>query len=543
MLIYLIKKFRFLLLIAAMSSVISGVCGVLLLTLINQALTASSVERESLIWSFAFTALGLLLSGICSTIIFERLRQAAHADLRRYISSRVMATEYAQLERIGSAKVQSALSEHSVNVAEFFVSFPAILTNGVIVIGCLLYLAVLSWKVFLMALVVLGIGSLGYHLAHLKAIHHLDDASKEQDRLFAHFRALVDGAKELRLHRSKRQEFSENVLNASIDHVRDKRIRGMSIFMLATNWGNFLIYAFIGLTLFLLVGDTVGRDKVVTGFALVFVYMITPLEMLLVSIPRANLAQVSANRIDEATREMTVTNHSGDFQGLNAQPFQSLVLKQLVHRYYHERSDDFFSLGPINLSFEPGQVTFLVGGNGSGKTTLAKLLVGLYTPESGEIFLNGQRVVDTNRDDYRQIFSTVFFDFYLFEQLLDSANKDLDEQGNALLDKLNLQNKVQVIDGAFSTQNLSQGQRKRLALVVASLEDRPFMVFDEWAADQDPSFKEVFYHEILPQLRDSGKTVLVISHDDRYFDLADRLIKMENGKIVIHEKQESAIFA
>ena len=109
--------------------------------------------------------------------------------------------------------------------------------------------------------------------------------------------------------------------------------------------------------------------------------------------------------------------------------------------------------------------------------------------------------------------------------------KDLDQRGNELLAKLHLQNKVKVQDGAFTTLTLSQGQRKRLALVVAYLENRPFLVFDEWAADQDPVFKEIFYHELLPELRAMGKTILVISHDDRYFHLADRLIRMENGRL------------
>jgi putative ATP-binding cassette transporter len=89
-----------------------------------------------------------------------------------------------------------------------------------------------------------------------------------------------------------------------------------------------------------------------------------------------------------------------------------------------------------------------------------------------------------------------------------------------------------VREGAFSTLALSQGQRKRLALLTAYLEDRPIYLFDEWAADQDPQFKEIFYHHLLPELRARNKTVLVITHDDRYYDVADRLIKLDYGKLV-----------
>ena len=199
-----------------------------------------------------------------------------------------------------------------------------------------------------------------------------------------------------------------------------------------------------------------------------------------------------------------------------------------------------FKLGPLDIEFYPGSVTFLVGGNGSGKTTLAKLLVGLYAPESGEVILDGEPVSDRNRDRYRQCFSAIFSDFHLFESLLAIQRSDLDEAGNRLLQRLHLQHKVKGSNGAFTTRALSQGQRKRLALVVACLEQRPFLVLDEWAADQDPLFKEVFYRELLPELKAQGKAVLVISHDDRYFHLGDRLLKLEEGRLLTSDKRSAA---
>lgn len=542
MLYYLIRQSRKLLVAAALASVVSGVCSVLLLTQINAALTAaSSEEQAALAWRFAAFAVATMLSQMVASVLFERLNQRAHADLRRFISERVITADYRRLEEIGGPKVQSALSEHSTRVAEFFVSFPTILVNAIIVSGCLIYMAWLSWEVFLAAVLVIGLGSLGYHLAHLRAIRHLDVASREQDRLFGHFRSLVEGAKELRLHAAKRRRFSDDVLGGSIETVRRERAFGMSLFMVSSAWGNFLLYGFIGLTLFALVGDVPDRASILTGFALVFVYIVGPLENLLIALPRANLAKVSGARIDEITEQL-------EQAGSDAAPgavsvLERLALRGVCHRYYHEGVDDLFTLGPIDLDFLPGQVTYLVGGNGSGKTSLAKLLAGLYRPEQGDILLNGVPVDDASRDGYRQTFSAIFSDFHLFEHMLDAASAEQDGQGNALLEKLHLQHKVQVRGGAFTTRALSQGQRKRLALVVAYLEDRPFLLFDEWAADQDPVFKEVFYRELLPELRARGKAVLVISHDDRYFHLADRLIRMENGQIVAVETPAGRLMA
>jgi putative pyoverdin transport system ATP-binding/permease protein len=203
----------------------------------------------------------------------------------------------------------------------------------------------------------------------------------------------------------------------------------------------------------------------------------------------------------------------------------------VTHRYYREEEEGSFHLGPIELSFTPGELVFLIGGNGSGKTTLALLLLGLYAPESGTIRLDGVPIDEINRENYRQLFSAVFSDYHLFDTLFGLNRTGLDVQAREYLDRLQLRGKVQIKDGEFSTQSLSQGQRKRLALLTAYLEDRPFYVFDEWAADQDPVFRRVFYEELLPDLKARGKTALVITHDDQYFSIADRCLRMDLGKI------------
>lgn len=532
---YLLQKSRNLFIAAAFFSVLAGLANVSLIAQINHAInTPWGPAFQALAWPFAGTAVLILLLQSASHILFERLGQNAEAHLKHYICRKVMLTDYRQLESLGGPRIQSALTEHCEKVKRFFVVMPQAMVNAITVLGCLAYLSWLSWQVFLLAVLVIGLGMVGYHLVHLRAIRHINTAAEEQDRLHGLFRALVDGAKELRLNLAKAGHFEAAQLHPSIDVVRRERITGMSIFYLSTFWGSFLIFGFIGLVLFALIGDVPERGKVITGFALVFVYMMTPLEALLLVLPEFNLAKVSARHIDEISGELQASEQ----QALPAmsQAFGSLQLKQLCHRYYNEAADEMFAMGPVNLSVQAGELVYLVGGNGSGKTTLAKLLTGLYQAESGQIILNGQNVSHAQLGAYRQLFASVFSDFHLFDTLL--AGEDIDQQGNALLTRLQLQHKVQVKNGAFTTRALSQGQRKRLALVAAYLEDRPFYVFDEWAADQDPTFKDVFYRELLPELKARGKTVLVITHDDRYFDLADRVIYLEQGQIIREQSRK-----
>jgi putative ATP-binding cassette transporter len=211
--------------------------------------------------------------------------------------------------------------------------------------------------------------------------------------------------------------------------------------------------------------------------------------------------------------------------------WRRLELQEVTHKYYREKENGNFSLGPINLVFQRGELVFIVGGNGSGKTTLIKLLTGLYAPEEGTIHLDSHNITDETRESYRQYFSAVFADFYLFPELLGLSKANLDTRARAYIAQLELDGKVELLDHKLSTTELSFGQRKRLALLTAFLEDRYIYVFDEWSAGQDPYFKEVFYYHLVPELKARGKTVVVVSHDDRYYHVADSIIKLENGQV------------
>jgi putative ATP-binding cassette transporter len=263
----------------------------------------------------------------------------------------------------------------------------------------------------------------------------------------------------------------------------------------------------------------------------VLLFIISPLETILNMMPVMGRARVSSDQLDSMGRMLPEPEAGRTAIAAPERAWREIELRDVVHEFHSEQDEHGFTLGPINLRFEPGEIVFIVGGNGSGKTTLAKLLVGLYTPESGALLLDGVPVTEHNVEQYRQLFSTVFSDFYLFESLLGLEHADLDARAQEYLAMLRLEEKVKVLDGAFSTTKLSQGQRKRLALLTAYLEDRPVYLFDEWSADQEPLFREVFYHHILPALRKKSKTVIVITHDDRYFDLADRLIQLEYGRV------------
>ncbi|WP_334684918.1 ATP-binding cassette domain-containing protein [Psychrobacter sp. PL19] len=146
---------------------------------------------------------------------------------------------------------------------------------------------------------------------------------------------------------------------------------------------------------------------------------------------------------------------------------------------------------------------------------------------------------EANNVDYRQLFSAIFSDQHLFKQLVGSQGNDPDMSlVTAWLHKLNLQDKVSVTDDRLSTDKLSQGQRKRLAMLTSVAEQKDILLLDEWAADQDPAFRRVFYQTLIPELKSMGKTLFIISHDDGYFEHADRLLLMKEGKLIELNEEE-----
>lgn len=315
--------------------------------------------------------------------------------------------------------------------------------------------------------------------------------------------------------------------------MRRHNIAGTKIYTAAASWGQVLVFVVIGVVLFALPMMKEVTTQTLTGYTIILLYMMTPLQVIMNTVPNLSRASVSLKKVEELGLSLVEKGTEGELKRpLDTAPaWNSLELVGVTHNYYREEEKSSFTLGPINIRLTPGELVFLVGGNGSGKTTLAKLLTGLYIPEAGEVQLNGEAITDENRENYRQYFSMVFSDFHLFESLWGLESPKIDEQAREYLRQFQLDHKVEIKDGALSTTDLSQGQRKRLALLTAYLEDRPIYVFDEWAADQDPLFKQIFYYQLLQDLKARGKTVVVISHDDRYYDVADRIIKLEYGLV------------
>jgi putative pyoverdin transport system ATP-binding/permease protein len=516
---------------AIAGSFLSGIGNIGLLSLINATLTGSKSIIGVSVAKYAILCVLLTVVKMLSDLALIRMGQDTVFHLRMQLARQMLSAPVRKLEELGTPKLMASLTDDVYRIANLMTFIPAICISFTIVLGCFAYLAYLSWTALSVVLLFVAFAVVTYKFIATRGNRYFDRAREEDDALFKSFRGLTEGFKELKLHRERRRSFVEEVLHTNANNLRRHIIAGESLYTTAANYGQSLFLVLTGLLLFGLRHLTATNAGVLTGSVLTILFLRGPLETLVRFLPAVGMANSALRKVRQLGSKLVETSEAAPSPSPDgAARFNSLELCNVTHAYKTEDEEQFI-IGPINLKITAGEIVFLIGGNGSGKTTLAKMMTCLYPPESGFIRFNDAVVTDENRDNYRQLFAVVFSDFYLFDSLLGLDKEDMDARANSYLEQLQLANKVKVTKGVLSTLNLSQGQRKRLALLTAYLEDKPFYIFDEWAANQDVQFREVFYHKVLPELKSRGKTLLVISHDDRYYHLADRIVKLEYGQI------------
>lgn len=454
--------------------------------------------------------------GMTQTIIF-RIRLNILDDIRK--------AAYADFKGIGRERIYTSLTQDTERISAAAASVVYATTSLVTVLFCLGYLAYVSLIGFGLTLGVIALGVLIYWMRQKRIHSDLSKARDLQNSLFRYIDELLHGFKEIKVNAKKNNDLFENHIAKISGETKGLSIRAITSFIDNSLTGQFFFFLLIGFILFVLPVISPGQG-IALSYIFIVLYIMGPIEALMAVIPAITQADIAIDRIN-AVREQTVNlQESRDAQNADLSGFSKIVFDN-VSFSYPGKSNDSFGVGPINFTIKKGDLLFIAGGNGSGKTTFFKLLTGLFYPQQGTIIADGKPVTDHNA--YRALFAPIYSDFHLFRHFY--GMKDVDPaRVQELLKLMQLDHKVTFANGEFSQTSLSTGQRKRLALIISILEDRPIIVLDEWAADQDPHFRQFFYEDLLPGLRAKGKTVIAITHDDRFFHLADKLYKMEYGQ-------------
>lgn len=515
----------------AILSLVSGLGNSLIIFIINNALGRSNGYRSGL---HLYMLTGIALFAISSVIVRSKLISFTNdyvLNKRIELSSKLLKTSFENFEGLDSGNIYAVLNNDTETISTFVNILISGLTALITIICCFFYIGFLNIYGLLLSVGIILFAAGSYYVASVSANKSWEQTRDIQNTFFKSITDMIDGFKELSLHRKKRNEFEQDMQD-TCTRYRKTRVEGELRFVGVTVMGELLFTSVIGLVVFLfpIIFDNVHGDTL-RDYTFIFLYMAGSVNVLLFAIPNILRVLISWKRVEALKNEIpaaeSVRECTDEVAGAEA------VLEISGLKYHYKGKDgEVFEVGPIECSFKTGEIVFITGGNGSGKSTLAKLFTGLYTPNAGEITING---VKQEPGDLGSYFSTIFSDFYLFGKLygIDYQRKQAEIQ--KYLEMLRIDDKVQIVDGKFSTVKLSTGQRKRVALFLSYLEDRPFYLFDEWAAEQDPEFRSFFYKTLLPGFKARGKGVIAITHDDRYFSTADKVIKMEMGRIVRYE--------
>jgi putative pyoverdin transport system ATP-binding/permease protein len=516
---------------------VGGVSTASILAAINSGAQAADNGKPSL-WPAMLFIVALLL--FIKTQNYVLLTATAEIEgiihkVRVRLMDHVRHSELLPLDEIGRAEIVAAITRETAVLTQASNSLAFAAQGAVLISFVALYVAYLSFLAFALSIVIVGVAAALFHSRNRQIAIATQEASQWENRLYNRLMDLLDGFKEVRINNLRSEDLYSDILEVSRIAANIKiRTQAETFKRMVLLQGS--MYAMLGAIVFAvpvlsdtLAGASIGK----TVTALVFV--IGACLGLVQSIPILSAANAAAANIERLEARLAAA--AAGIRVEDVQPatrFDGIEMRNVVFSYVEKSTDSVFKVGPVDFTLRSGELVFITGGNGSGKSTFLKLLASLYKPDSGEITLDGILVTDRTREAYRQLTSAIFVDYHLFQRLYGIRDPDPVEV-DRLLAQFRLLDKTHLVNGEFDTIDLSTGQRKRLALIVALLEKRPILLLDEWAADQDPEFRRRFYYDLLPTLHRAGVTVVAITHDDRYLDEMDlpaRRLRMDEGRFI-----------
>lgn len=515
-------------------TIINGFSSGLIIFTISESFNRNLEYSKELLVYFVFS---LLLFVYTLKLLQSRLivitNEIAY-EKRMQMINKIMCSSYQALEGIGRDRIFSGLNNDCSVISQAPGIIIWLVSNILTLFFCLSYLLTKSVWAFIGSFSVILISGLISIITSRFAAKQWEKNRDVQDIYFGQIQDLVNGFKELVLNKLRRYAFWNDIKKYS--RMSTELNKSASIKFMNFGLYNTLMYNIVfGVVVFVFPIFILDLDvnQLRENLFIVF-YMVGPFGSIANAVPQITQLNVNVNRINKLIDDLNEISTGDETieQGLIASyPKEiSIQFKDVIYKYKNkegQKEESEFTLGPINAEFKSSEIVFITGGNGSGKSTLGKLITGLYTPIEGQILINGK---NTELREQNELFSSVYSDFNLFKKLYGIDYQKKKKMTMEYLDIMNISDKVEINDeGEFASLELSTGQRKRLAFIVSCLEDKPMVIFDEWAAEQDPESRYYFYNDLLPMLKKQGKGIIVITHDDRYFSLADKMLKLEGG--------------
>ncbi|MCV9386829.1 cyclic peptide export ABC transporter [Reichenbachiella ulvae] len=528
----LIKNRLGLFIIGAITGVASGFCTSRVITMIKTGLDSVDNINENFIFQIIGYSIIATILGIGSGYFIAKITSIVIRQLTQNLSEKILKANYEYIES-ASSRIVPVLTRDITMLSEFINRIPQFLVSVTTVVATLYVMFLSDWKLtsFFMIAFVLQIIMVASTLPLVRKLTR--NSTKYNNYLYRDLSNLVSGLKELSLNEARRNDYISLVISENLKFWNKSEVRRKVLLETNDRLSDLLVFIFSGLLMY--AGATIlpidfYQFKVILPTILFLIPFTTKIASFfrlksgaMVSLEQIHKLGLDVDKRKIESSEQLKPNHESNVP--------ILKFSKIKFQYQTQQHENPITFGPLDIAFKKNNITFIIGGNGSGKTTFSKILTGLYIPISGSIQYYDEEVKMENLISYRNLFSAYYADSHVFEHLSHIEASYLEEKADNFINMLEMESKVEIEGDTFSTISLSYGQRSRLALIANMLDNKDIYVFDEWAANQDPYFKGIFYHKILPYLKEIGKTIIVISHDEKYFEVADEIIELQEGMI------------
>ena len=519
----------------AFLAALSGLSSALVLAILNNAAATSGGEGGAL------HLLALVLVIAIYALSQNAIMQAAAREiegvlhaLRKRMLAAAATSDLLRLDGIGRSAIYAGVTRETQAISEAQTVLIVGCQSAILIVLTLLYILLLSGAAFLIAAGFVLAALVVYRMRADGIDRRVEHAMRSENRLFDDLRDLLDGFKEVKMHRGRDEALFAEISGRSKETASLKdAVKADAAQQFVASQAGF--FALIGAMIFIVPVFAQSYSEIIVNITMDVLFLTGPIGILMQSIPVFAQANVAAGAIADLVDRLETAcppalPEDDEAPTPSLEPFRKISLSGVQFSYPPQGQDRSFAVGPMDFDVRSGEIVFLTGGNGSGKSTFLRLLTGLYAPTDGEVRVDATAVDAVNRQAYRDLFAAVFSDYHLFRRFYGVDPADPAEIQEWLA-RLDLDGKTQFVGDRFEPIDLSTGQRKRLALLAAVVEDRPMLVLDELAADLDPAFRRTFYEDILPSLKRGGRTIVAATHDDRYFHVADRRFHLVDGRI------------